>query len=108
TRLSPLEPLIFYAAFASSLAFLLTGRYDEAVASALKSLEINRNFAFAYCVLALGLVRLGRREEAEMAARQLAELAPKFSIGMLRKIRFAGEQQMRSNLELLRTLGISG
>jgi adenylate cyclase len=104
-RLSPLEPLIFYAAFTLSLAFLLTDRYDEAVANALKALEGNRSFAFAHCVLALGLLRLGRQDEAVLAARRLAELAPNFSLGMLRKIRVAGQQQMRANLELLHTLG---
>jgi TolB-like protein/class 3 adenylate cyclase len=107
-RLSPLEPLRFYAEFALSLAFLLTDRSDEAVASALKSLEGNQNFAFAHCVLALGLVRLGRQDEAVMAVRRLLKVAPNFSIGTLRKIRFAGEQQMRANLESLRRLGIPG
>jgi adenylate cyclase len=107
-RLSPLEPLIFYAEFALSLACLLTDRSDEAVANASKSLEVNRSFAFTHCVLALGLMRLGRRDEAAAAGRRLLELAPSFSIGTLRKIRFAGEQQMRANVELLRSLGIPG
>ena len=107
-RLSPLEPLIFYAEFALSLACLLTDRSDEAIANASKSLEVNRNFAFTHCVLALGLVRLGRQDEAATAARRLLELAPGFSIGMLQKIRFAGEQQMRANTELLRSLGVPG
>lgn len=107
-RLSPLEPLNFYAEFALSLACLLTDRSDEAVANASKSLEVNRNFAFTHCVLALGLIRLGRQDEAAAAARRLLELAPNFSLGTLRKLRFAGEQQMRANVELLRSLGIPG
>ena len=53
-NLSPFEPLSYHATFALALAHLLTGRAEEAVAHALKAIEGNQNFAFAYCVVALG------------------------------------------------------
>lgn len=106
--LSPLEPLIYYAAFALSLACLLTGRHDQAVASALKSIEGNANFAFAHYVLALGLARLGRNHEAIQAGHQLLVVAPNFCIGTLRKIRFADEKQLHADLVLLREMGVPG
>ncbi len=101
-RLSPLEPLVYHAAFALALACLLTGRFEEAAAHARRAIEGNRNFAFAYCVLALGCARLGRREEAAEAVRRLIGAAPGFRIGTLRKIRFADAARLQSDLDLLR------
>jgi adenylate cyclase len=101
-RLSPLEPLVYHASFSLALASLLTGRAEEAVAHARKAIEGNRNFAFAYCILALGCAHLGRSAEAAQAVSQLIGVAPHFRIGTLRKIRFADAARLQSDLELLR------
>jgi adenylate cyclase len=101
-RLSPLEPLVYHAAFALALACLFTGRNEEAVTHARKAIEGNRNFAFPYCVLALGCGRLGQREEAVQAVRQLIAAVPSFRIGTLRRIRFADATRLQSDLDLLR------
>ena len=89
-RLSPLEPLAYYAAFALALACLLTGRTEEAVAHARKAIEGNRNFVFPYCVLAVsvGPARPRRGGRAGGAAAGQCG-APSFRLGSLRKIRFA-------------------
>jgi adenylate cyclase len=101
-HLSPLEPLIYHAAFALALACLFTGRNEEAVTNARKAIEGNRNFGFPYCVLALACTRLGQREEAVQAVRRLIGVAPSFRIGTLRKIRFADGARLQSDLALLR------
>ena len=101
-NLSPLEPLLYYAAFALALARLFTGRNEEALTHARKAIEGNRNFALPYCVLALACARLGQREEAVQAVRQLIAAAPSFRIGTLRKIRFADAACLLSDLDLLR------
>jgi len=101
-RLSPLEPLIYHASFALGFAYLLTGRNEEAVASARKAIDGNRNFAFAHCVLALGWARLGRKDEAAQAARRLLDVTPRFHIGTLRRVRFADATHLKSDLDLLR------
>jgi len=75
---------------------------EEAVAYARKSIAGNPNFAFSYCVLALGCARLGQREEAAQAARRLTAAAPSFRIGALRKIRFADADRLQMELTLLR------
>jgi adenylate cyclase len=100
--LSPMEPLVYHAAVALGLACLLTDRFDEAVSHARKAIEGNRNFALPYCVLALGCVRLERREEASQAIRQLIAAAPSFRIETLRKLRFADAARLQSDLTLLR------
>jgi adenylate cyclase len=101
-RLSPLEPLVYHAAFALALACLLTGRTEDAIAGARKAIEGNRNFVFSHCVLALGYTRLGRREEAAQAVRRLIHVAPRFRIASLRRIRFADAARLQSDLEALR------
>src|SRR5439155_750502 len=83
------------AASALALAFLLTGRCEEAVEHARKAIEGNQNFAFPYCVLALGCAHLGRREETREAVRRLTGAAPGFRLGTLRKIRFADAARLQ-------------
>jgi len=101
-HLSPLEPLVYHAAFAFALACLFTGRNEDAVTHARRAIEGNRNFAFPYCVLALGCARLGQREEAAEAVRRLVGTAPSFRVGTLRRIRFADTARLQSDLDLLR------
>jgi tetratricopeptide (TPR) repeat protein len=100
-HLSPLEPLLYHAAFALALASLLTGRPEEAIAHARKAIEGNRNFAFAHCVLALSCAHLGRNAEAGEAIRRLVGLAPHFRIGTLRKIRLADAARLLPYLDVL-------
>jgi adenylate cyclase len=103
-RLSPMEPLVYHAAVALGLACLFTGRNEEAVNHARKAIDGNRNFALAYCILALGCARLGQSEEASQAVRPLIAAAPNFRIGTLRKIRFADAERLQSDLDLLRQI----
>lgn len=100
--LSPLEPLVYYAAFALALARLLTGRAEEAAAHARRAIDGNPNFVFPYCVLALACARLGHIEEAAQAVRGLVRTAPRFRLGSLRKIRFADAARLQADLDLLR------
>src|SRR6516165_5541176 len=101
-QLSPLEPLVYYAAFALSVAFLLTGRTEEAIAQARKAIDGNRNFAFPYCVLAICCNRLGRAEEAQLAVRRLLRAAPSYRLELLLRIHLADAPRLRADLELLR------
>jgi adenylate cyclase len=105
-RLSPLEPLIYYAAFALGLAYLFTGRNEDAVINARKAIDGNRRFAFAHCLLALACARLGRTDEALKALRDLLMVAPQFRTGMLRRVRFADAKLLETDLALLRTARI--
>jgi adenylate cyclase len=106
-RLSPLEPLVYHAAFAFALACLLTGRTEEAVAYARRAIEGNRNFAFPYCLLAVGCTRLGHAEDAAQAVRRLVHVAPHFRLQSLRNIRFADAARLQSELELLGKAGLA-
>jgi adenylate cyclase len=105
-RLSPLEPLNYYAAFALGSAYLFTGRDEEAVINARKAIDGNPKFAFAHCLLALACARLGQTSDALTALRGLLEVAPQFRIGMLRRVRFADAKLLETDLALLRTARI--
>jgi len=101
-QLSPLEPLVYHAAFALSVAFLVTGRIEEAMAHARKAIEGNRNFAFPYCVLAICCNRLGRAKEAQQTVRRLLRAAPGYRLELLRRIHLADAARLESDLDLLR------
>jgi adenylate cyclase len=104
-HLSPLEPLVYHAEFASALANLLTGRAEAAVTHARKAIDGNRNFAFAHCVLALGCARLDRTAEAAQAVRRLVSVSPRFR-GTLRRIRVADVARLQSDLALLQAANL--
>jgi len=101
-RLSPLEPLLYHAALAVALAFLLSGQPEAAVAPARRAIEGNRNFAFSYAVLALAYARLGQPAEAAQTIGRLMRTIPGFRLGALRRIRFSGAADLQSDLALLR------
>ena len=101
-RLSPMEPLIYHATVALSLACLLTSRNEEAVTWARKAIDGNRNFALPHLVLALGCARLGRREEVSKAIRQLITASPGFGLEALRRIRFADAARLQPEFDQLR------
>jgi adenylate cyclase len=103
-QLSPLEPLAHHAALALALAYLLTGRAEDATAQARRAIEGNRNFAFSYAVLAICRARLGDAAEAARTMRRLAEIAPGFRLGSLRRVRFADAAALQHDLDQLRAV----
>jgi len=105
-ELSPLEPLIYIAEFALAFACLRTGRAADAVVHARKAIDGNRNFGFAYCVLALGCARLDRHEEAARTVHQLLGAAPQFRIATLRRILFADAALLQPDITLLGAAGL--
>ena len=105
-RLSPLEPLIYHAAFALASACLLTARDEDALTHARKAIDGNPNFALAHCVLAIASARLGRCAEAGQAIGRLVAVAPRFRLGTLRRVRFADAARLQSDLARLRAAGL--
>ncbi len=105
-RLSPSEPLLYPALFALALGCLRAGRTEEALLHARRAIECNRNFALSYCVLAASFSRLGQTNEAAHAVRQLVQLAPRFRLRTLRRIRFADAAILSIDLHALRAAGL--
>jgi adenylate cyclase len=79
-RLSPFDPFLFSTFAGMSAAFIMLGRFDEAVAAAKKALSQNQTFVMTYRCLAAALAQLGRDAEARETAARLLELEPNFHI----------------------------
>ncbi|MCA0026129.1 transcriptional regulator, partial [Mesorhizobium sp. B263B1A] len=77
-RLSPFDPWAFAAFDAQAMSHLLRGRYDEACRAAYRSVQANPAHSITYVQLAAALAKLGRLEEAAVAAARVRELHPTF------------------------------
>jgi adenylate cyclase len=77
-RLSPLDPYRSSAFIASSVGHYHRGQYEEAAAAARKAVQSSPLFSVCYMVLAAPLAKLGRLEEAKVAAARVLELQPGF------------------------------
>jgi adenylate cyclase len=62
------------------LAFLILGRFDEAVAAAKKAIHKNPQLPTPYRCLAAALAHLGREEEVRDAVARLLDRRPNFRI----------------------------
>ena len=83
-RLNPLDPEIGYMLSGFGIAYFTAGRYDEALASARKSLLEAPQWLPSHILLTACLAQLERWDEARMAATRLLELMPRLRISRLR------------------------
>jgi tetratricopeptide (TPR) repeat protein len=77
-RLSPFDPWAFAAFGSLALGHFLRSRYDEAAHAAYKAVQSNPAHSINYVLLAATLAKLGRLEEAKVAAARVLELHPTF------------------------------
>ncbi len=75
-RLSPLDPMLFGLFAMMGIALIGLGRFDEAVAAAMKAIRKNKTFTAGYRCLASALAHLGQDEEARKTVAQLLEIEP--------------------------------
>ncbi len=78
-RVSPIDRLAYTAQHVIALAHFLRGRYAEAESYARRAIQSNPSFSVAHSLLAAILAKLGRIEDAKMAAMQVLALQPSFS-----------------------------
>lgn len=77
-RLSPFDSWAFAAFDAQAMSHFLCARYDEACRAAYRSVQANPAHSITYVQLAAALAKLGRLEEAKVAAARVLELHPTF------------------------------
>ena len=77
-RFSPFDPLNFRAHSSMSIAHFYSGRYAEAADEARTSIGSNPAFSIPRAVLAASLLKLGRVDEAKLAARLVLDCEPSF------------------------------
>jgi adenylate cyclase len=97
------------AAYQSVLgwAYLLTRRYDEAIATQKEVLSRNRNILDAHLILTISYSELGREEEARAEAAEVLRVSPTFSLDVVRQTwPYKNPADMERTLAALRKVGL--
>jgi tetratricopeptide (TPR) repeat protein len=106
-RLSPFDPEAFFTLSAMGFAYLMTGRFDEAVKWTSRALRERPTFAPALRFHAVGLVELGRLGEARDTVAHLLQLEPGLTISTLRRrVPISDPKLMNAFLGGLRKAGL--
>ena len=79
-RLSPFDSLNWRSNHALAIAYFHIQRYGDAVDAARSAVDGNPGFSLLRAILAATLMRLGRVEEAKVAALAVLECQPSFTI----------------------------
>ncbi len=82
-RLDPHSPVIYQGTL--GWAYLLTRRYDEAIAMQKKVLSHNRNLVEPHLILTICYSELGREEEARAETAEVLRLRPNYSLEVIRQ-----------------------
>jgi TolB-like protein/Flp pilus assembly protein TadD len=85
-RLSPLDPLTYFASTGMAFAHAFAGRYDEAISWATKALHEQPNWATALRVAASANALSDRMVEARAAMACLREVDPALRLGNLDRV----------------------
>jgi adenylate cyclase len=79
-RVSPREPMNWFAYQALAIGCFLLGRDEDAATAGRRAVRSNPSMSVNHALLAAPLVRLGRMAEAKAASAQVLALLPSFSI----------------------------
>jgi len=107
-RLSPRDPRGWLIATGLSSAHFFEGHFDEAASWAETALTQNPRFTVALRNLAASAARLGQKEKAAAARRDLLSIEPQFTLSELRaRVRFLDETPWgNAFLDALRLAGL--
>ena len=106
-RLSPLDPAMAYVLAGLGYAYLIAGKYEDALSAGLKSLQENPRWTPAHRLVVVCLVQLGRLEEARVAANRIMKLRPETTISAIRlQIAYKDQAFKDSYTSALRVAGI--
>ncbi|HEX9070968.1 MAG TPA: transcriptional regulator, partial [Pseudolabrys sp.] len=79
-RLSPFDSLNWWPYQSLAVVYFHTHRYADAVDAARSAINSNPTFSLLHATLSASLMRLGRVEEAKLAAKSVLECQPSFTI----------------------------
>ncbi|MGH7074056.1 MAG: hypothetical protein ACREFD_07635 [Stellaceae bacterium] len=98
-RLSPRDVQVYFWAFMAGSAKVRLDQDEEAVNWLRRSIDANRNFPAAYFFLAAALARLGKSDEARIAAKSGVTLDPRFTIAAYRAVSATDNPTSRAEAE---------
>jgi TolB-like protein len=104
-RLSPLDPLLFFAQTGIAYAHFMAGRYDEGSSWARSAVLQRPNYLNAQFILAACLAMSGRVEEARVLFARLMQLKPALRISRL-KTRFRRAEDIERLSQACRIGGV--
>jgi adenylate cyclase len=81
-RLSPFDPMSFFFCTVAGIAELVAGRYDQAVGWLRKALRMNGRFVPCHRTLTAALALSGDVPGAQLAARDLLAIEPRFRVSV--------------------------
>ena len=83
-RLSPRDPRTWFIATGMGMAFYIADQFDEAIVWLRKALAQNPRSAIALRLLAVSFTRLGQKDLASEAIREVLRIEPHLTISILR------------------------
>jgi len=106
-RLNPRDPALGLLLSGLGLAFLVDGKYAQALEIGLKALQESRIWISAHLLITISLVQLGRIDEAKLAAQRMLKLAPGLTLALRRKQMPIRDQAYRERvINALRIAGV--
>jgi len=105
-RLSPRDPLIHQMHTAIGNAYFVSGRYEEAAASALVGLQVEPDYQPALRLGAAAYGQLGQLEDANRLILQLRELFPDITLSVLKDLLPYRPDHLAAYLDGLRKAGL--
>jgi adenylate cyclase len=104
-RLNPFVPSFYFVIL--SVAYRMSGRFDEAVEQAKKAVERNPKDFVAYLALAAGCILTGHEREARAAAAEVLKIYPAFSLEQFgRALPFKDKSFVDRSVEAWRKAGL--
>jgi TolB-like protein len=104
-RLSPLDPLLFFAQTGIAYAHFMAGRYDDGASWARSAVLQRPNYLDAQFILAACLAMPGRVEEARVICARLMQLKPALRISRI-KTKFRRAEDIERLSQACRIAGI--
>jgi adenylate cyclase len=105
-RLSPRDPLIQQMHTAIGNAYFVSGKYEEAAASALDGLQVEPDYQPGLRLGAAAYGQLGRLEEANRLILHLRELFPDITLSILKDLLPYKPDHLAAYLHGLRKAGL--
>ena len=106
-QLNPRDPRGWFIKVGIAFAYMLMGRFDEAIAACKTALDLNPRNTHALRTLAVCLVMEGRQSEAAQVARGVLTFEPQLTLTKLRaRTRYIGVRFWNEYLAALRVAGI--
>jgi adenylate cyclase len=106
-RLNPLDPEMGHMLSGLGLAYLVAGKFEDALQVGLKSLQDTPTWVAAHQLKAVALVQLERIDEAKLAAQCLMQLAPTMTLaGRWKEMPYRDQAFKTRYLDALRIAGV--